>query len=124
MNNRRSSFKTAEDFNVKTNFVNVSSPFKQPEKKKRKLEVDLTQTLESLPETPEQTQDIMDESQASESGDAGESETDSMEEIDEELVRDEIKKWLAENGSAFFHVETTKFLVAEKKKAEKKALKK
>jgi recombination DNA repair RAD52 pathway protein len=119
MNNKRSSFKCAEDFIKKSSFSNLSNPFKHPEKK-RKLE-----TIEE--KTPEQTQDFEEtlteelpiDAEAAES--SGE---ESGEFIDEAIVREEIQKWLEENGSAFFHVESTKFLAKEKKLASKKVSKK
>lgn len=45
-------------------------------------------------------------------------------EFDEATLREEIRNWLDKNGSSFFHVEATKFLAAEKRKQDRKALKK
>lgn len=119
--NKRSSFKSVESSKPKSSF-GLANPFKQPEKK-RKLE---TIAEES---TPPQTQDFELGTVTTEElpldTEAGESSAEeSGEFIDEAVIREEIQKWLQENGSAFFHVEASKFLAKEKKLASKKANKK
>jgi len=66
--------------------------------------------LEIIPEEAE----ISADTTASDSGSVDEAE------FDETILREEIKHWLEQHGSSFYHVEATKFLAAEKRKQDKK----
>lgn len=111
--NRVSQFVFGEKEKPSNNFVGTAYKGKKATKKRK---------VESEEEkTPEQTQEIMEESEEpTQVLEAIEEEEEESFELDEELVREEIQKWLACNGAAFFHVESTKFLVREKKLASKK----
>lgn len=104
----------------------VTSPFKTPEPavKKRKLEEGTEEITPFQSEEIEQepyiskknVYAVLESSESMEDKDA----TSSTESLDhEDLTREEIQKWLAVHGTSFFHVEVTKFLVAQKKREEK-----